>query len=195
MCFFNSFRNVTPNTCSRLTAWSTPHCDKLVYGLKCWARHSLFITMFTRYYHQSLFYLILIYSTPSFLIPLRRMLLLWSIYDYISQEDVYLRGSWQECYTYISFLYFSSCNGSLNVFFVRYIHCKHIPRDMSSHYKPYGSGRLRLPRFTDSRHMKLARLSVLNTGCLYLQGWSLVVNSVRGWVEPGTLVRSEGLSQ
>jgi hypothetical protein len=66
---------------------------------------------------------------------------------------------------------------------------------MSSHYRPYGSTRLRLPRFTDSRHMKVAGLSALNIGCLYLQGWSLVVISVRGWVEPRTIVRSEGLSQ
>ena len=33
-----------------------------------------------------------------------------------------------------------------------------------------GSRRLRLPEFLDSQHMKVARLSILNTGHLYAPG-------------------------
>jgi hypothetical protein len=35
---------------------------------------------------------------------------------------------------------------------------------------PYGSRRLRLPRFLDNRHMKVVRLSAIRTGRLYPPG-------------------------
>jgi len=62
-------------------------------------------------------------------------------------------------------------------------------------YRPCRIPEDETPRFQDNRHMKVVRLSALRTVLLYPQEMFLVLISVRGGVDPMTIMRPEGICQ
>ena len=64
-----------------------------------------------------------------------------------------------------------------------------------SRYRPVVAQRVPGSQVLWQRHRKVVRLSVLRTGRIYPQEILLVLISVRGWVDPRTIVWSGGLCQ
>jgi hypothetical protein len=61
--------------------------------------------------------------------------------------------------------------------------------------RPGGFQEVEVPRFQDSRHLKVVRLSAIHTGHFYPQVIFLVLISVRSWVNLRATVRPNGLCQ
>jgi hypothetical protein len=68
-------------------------------------------------------------------------------------------------------------------------------KQKQSDYRPWGFQEVEAPRFLDSQHLKVVRLSALRTSHLYSQEIFLVLISIRGWVDPRTIARLKGLCQ
>ena len=83
----------------------------------------------------------------------------------------------------------SDKNGSVPEYFKVRWWCKAVP--LQGRRGPEGSRKLRFPDFVTTAQNG-SRLSVLRTGRLYPQEILLVLISVRGWVDPRAIVRSEG---
>jgi hypothetical protein len=91
------------------------------------------------------------------------------------------------------------CN-SENHFSINYVQILYFNRHKKSNPitgldKPLGFQEFEAPRFLDSRHINVIRLSDLGTGHLYPQKIFLVLISVRGGHDPRDIVRPKRLCQ
>jgi len=81
------------------------------------------------------------------------------------------------------------------VFWQNEVKVKRYSNPITGLARPWGFQEFEAPRFQDNRHMKVVRLAAVRTGRLYPQEIFLVIISVRGWINPRAIVRSEELCQ